>query len=380
MKRIGYLILLLGTIVLALCACGTQGQSSSDLGKDYSELKKTGAMQLSYATKFSVEDYEQYKVIHVEDGGDYIVVPKGEKIPANLPEDMVVLKQPLDKTYLVSTAAMDPVAKIGAIGDVRLSGSRAEDWSIEEAVQAMKEKKILFAGKYSQPDYELILNEGCNLALENTMIFHNPEAKEKLEELGIPVFIEKSSYEEHPFGRLEWMKLFGVLYNREQEATEYFNRQIEKIAPVIEKESTGKRVAFFYITANGVVNVRKPKDYISSMIELAGGEYALNDLLDVEENALSTTNIQMEDFYVYAKDADVIIYNSAIVGELDTIDDLIEKNALFKDFKSVKNKEVYCTYNDFFQQATKTCDFVEDLHRILIKDDTKELSFIKKLR
>ena len=38
------------------------------------------------------------------------------------------------------------------------------------------------------------------------MIYHNPEVKEKLEEFGIPVLVEHSSYESHPLGRTEWVK------------------------------------------------------------------------------------------------------------------------------------------------------------------------------
>ena len=70
---------------------------------------------------------------------------------------------------------------------------------------------MLYVGKYSAPDYETILSQGCNLAIESTMIYHSPEIQEKLETLGIPVLVERSSYESHPLGRMEWMKLYGCL-------------------------------------------------------------------------------------------------------------------------------------------------------------------------
>lgn len=54
------------------------------------------------------------------------------------------------------------------------------------------------------PDYELILENDCDLAIESTMIYHSPEVKEQLESFEIPVLVERSSYEEHPLGRLEW--------------------------------------------------------------------------------------------------------------------------------------------------------------------------------
>ena len=67
----------------------------------------------------------------------------------------------------------------------------------------------------------------------------------------------------------------------------------------MEQENTGKTVAFFYITSNGAVSVRKPGDYIAKAIDLAGGVYVFHDLPG-EENALSTMNMQMESFYQLA--------------------------------------------------------------------------------
>lgn len=47
----------------------------------------------------------------------------------------------------------------------------------------MEDGDIIYAGKYSAPDYEMILNENCGLAIENTMILHTPEVKEQMENL-----------------------------------------------------------------------------------------------------------------------------------------------------------------------------------------------------
>ena len=119
-------------------------------------------------------------------------------------------------------------------------------WYIDEAKQALEDGSIVFAGKYSAPDYELILSKNCDLALESTMIYHNPEVKEKLEEFGIPVLVEHSSYESHPLGRTEWVKLYGVLLDKEEEAEAVFEEQAEKLNSIKDSENTGKTVAFFY--------------------------------------------------------------------------------------------------------------------------------------
>ncbi len=54
-------------------------------------------------------------------------------VPQNIPEDVTVLQQPLDKTYLVSTSVMDLVRQIDAMSDIRLSGTKEDGWYVEEA-------------------------------------------------------------------------------------------------------------------------------------------------------------------------------------------------------------------------------------------------------
>ena len=244
---------------------------------------------------------------------------------------------------------------------------------------AMAAGNLIYAGKYSAPDYELLLSGGCTFAIENTMITHNPEVKEKLEELGIKVMIERSSYEKHPLGRLEWIKLFGVLFGREQQAKAFFDAQAAHIEPILEKEKTGLSVAFFAVASDGTITVRKPNDYVSSMIELAGGTYSLNGYVPEEENALSTLKMQMEDFYAAEKDADILIYNGTIEGELTSIDELVQKNSLFADFKAVKSGQVYTTGSNFYQQTSGTCDFIEDLNKVLNGETDAEYRFLKKI-
>ena len=50
-----------------------------------------------------------------------------------------------------------------------------------------------------------------------------------IELLGIPVFIEHASYENHPLGRTEWIKVYGVLLDKEEEAEAFFNSQASVI-------------------------------------------------------------------------------------------------------------------------------------------------------
>ncbi len=99
---------------------------------------------------------------------------------------------------------------------------------------------------------------------------------------------------------------------------------MERLAPLAEQASTGKRCAFFSITANNLANVRKGGDYVAQMIEMAGGDYVFAGLTD-NGNNLSTMNLPLEDFYAGAKDADVLLYNSTIEGVVHTTEELVDK-------------------------------------------------------
>ena len=351
----------------------TDGVKSTGTGLEHEILEIPGltydhSMELEYATQFAVDYYQDdYAVITIAQEGSYLVVPEGKEVPEGLDKEIKVLQQPLNHVYLVATSSMDLFRAIDGIGNITLSGTDANGWYIEEAKEAMENGNIQYAGKYSAPDYELILANGCDLAIESTMIYHSPDVREKLEEFGIPVLVEHSSYESDPLGRMEWLKLYAVLLDKEEEADAYFQSQTDMLTDVIGAENTEKTVAFFSINSNGYVTVRKTGDYISKMIELAGGRYIFQNLGD--DNALSTMNMQMEDFYAGACDADYIIYNSAIESELHSLDELLEKSSLLADFKAVKEGNVWCTEKSLFQETTGIATMISDMHTMLTSDD-----------
>ena len=334
---------------------------------------------LQYAKQFTVDECTGgYELITMADS-QYLVVPQGAAVPEDLPQGTTVLQQPIENIYLVSTSAMDPIISLGALDSIALSGTKADGWYLPEAKAAMQAGQIAYAGKYSAPDYEKILAANCGLAIENTMIYHTPEVKEQLERFGIPVLVERSSYESGPLARMEWIKFYGILLGKEELAQQVFDRQAERIASLLDQQSTGKSCAFFSISANNLANVRKGGDYVARMIEMAGADYVFADLTD-SGNSLSTMNLPLEDFYAGARDADFLIYNSTIYGEIQNLDDLFTKSPLLKDFKAVKEGKVYCTTADFFQETTGIASFIEDLHAVMTGDTSHELKYLKEVK
>ena len=353
-------LLLSVALVLSVAGCG-QPEVQEGLGNGW---EPTHSMDVQFAHEFSVDYYEGgYKLITLGDGSRYLTIPEGAAVPKRLAKDIVPLQQPVQNIYLAATAAMCLFDSLDRLDAIRLSGTQADGWYIENARSAMERGDILYAGKYSEPDYELILGEGCCLAIESTMIGHASEVKDKLEELGVPVLIDQASHETHPLGRSEWIKLYGALLNEEEKAEQAFSQQLSYLENAGGEDSTGKTVAFFHVSSSGYVVARKSGDYVSKMIELAGGKYVFEDLGDPEK-ATSTVTIEMETFYATAKDADFIIYNSAITGEISSLEELLTIEPLLKDFKAVQNGNVWCTGQNMYQETMGLGQMILEMHEI----------------
>ena len=374
-------LLLLGALALGLLfGCGGEKPAAAAAtGPEWSALAATRQVPLKHAAQFSLTEYEGgYTLLDIPTSGRFLIVPEGAGLPRGLDEDIIPLYAPLDRMYLAATSSMDFFRALDSVPAVRLSGTDVNGWYIEEAKAALEDGSMIFAGKYSAPDYELIFAEKCDLAIESTMIYHSPEVKEQLEKLGVPVLVERSSYEEDPLGRMEWVKVYGALLGKLPAAEALFEGEVEAVEPLLDQPKTGKTVAFFYITTTGTVNVRKSSDYVPRMIALAGGDYAFPDLSS--GSALSTVNMTMESFYDGARDADVLIYNSTIDGELFTLSELLQKSAFLKDFKAVQTGNVWCTGKNLFQEPMGLGKLILDMHRVLTDENApEELTYLHKL-
>lgn len=389
MRRKTIIACLFLTGLLGLHGCGSPSSDyDSNYYADNLQDKETegmlvyeSSMELQYAENFTVDYYEGgYTMLTtIMDAQRFLIVPEDKDIPENLEKDIVVLQQPRKDLYLVASAVMDMFCQLDGLNAITFSGQKEENWYIEEAKEAMRNGDMLYAGKYSKPDYELLVSEGCTLAIENRMITHSPEVIEKLEDFGIPVMIEYSSYESHPLGRVEWIKFFGALLGKEEEAEQIFEEQTAILDRVSAEEKTDQTVAFFFVTSNGLVQVRQSSDYVPKMIELAGGTYMFENLGDTETKR-STMNMQVEEFYNGAKDADFLIYNSSIDGGVSSREELLDKCEALADFKAVQEGKVWCTTNDMYQQSLSVGYLIEDIHAMLSGEGEDNMHYLFQLK
>ena len=156
-----------------------------------------------YAKEFRIDEYtadssdilseheEPYKLLTISDSARYLLISENASVPENLPPDVKTIRLPLKNAYLAATSTMAFFARLDSLDSLGFSSIQKKDWYIEEAVRAMETGAIQYAGKYSAPDFELLIDKKCPLAIESMMISHSPQIKEKLESLGITVFVDK---------------------------------------------------------------------------------------------------------------------------------------------------------------------------------------------
>ena len=380
MKRIGMSILSLA-LLLCLAACGNTNPAASGTAapetavpetaapqEDYDgKLVLDGPMELEYARNFAVDRYKGgYRMFTAgTTGNTYLVVPEGMSVPEELEAGVVVLQQPIDRVYLASTGMTSLVAAMGGLDHVKLLANDVEDWYIEDVVAKMNEGSIAFSGHYKEPDYEQMTANDIQLHVDTTMIDNNPEVLEKFDELGIPSIVENSSKEAHPLGRVEWVKLFGVLFGMEEQADAYFEAQKALVEDATAAQAYGKTVAMGYITSTDKCYARNGGDYMAQLIGMAGGTYILADM---EPEKSGNTNMTFEEWYAGNKDADYLFYVN-FARSFASIQEMIDYNPLFADFKAVQDGNVWITSPDFTQSTAAIASILSDMNAILASAD-----------
>ena len=91
-------------------------------------------------------------------------------------------------------------------------------------------------------------------------------------------------------------------------------------------------------------------------------------------------NMQIEEFYAGAKDADYLIYNSTVDGEIGSVDELLAKSELLRDFKAVKEGHVWCTTSNLYQESMSLGTFIMDAYKMLTEGENADTEYMYLLK
>ena len=348
----------------------TEGQQPTE--PDKNDLTVVRSMELQYANNFSV-DYCANGCKIITDGAEqkFLWVPEGAEVPDDT-GDMTVLQAPLTKLGCFSTTHATLFHAIGALDKVCLVTTAQEKWYIEQIAQQIADGTTTYVGKNSEPDFELISQVAPQIIIISANTLHgSEEVLAKLRELDIPYIADSQHLENHPLGRVEWVKLVGALLDMEAEADAYFDDAVARVEAVVAAaaQEEGSPTIIQTYVYNGMVYVRNGGDYVNKMLELAGGIYPFADL---EPEIGGNTKMTIEDFYAQSVNTDVLIYDNTSDTSVASVADILAHGDFLGDMKAIQEGNVWGVKKNYWQAADDVATMIEDIATILYHPESED--------
>ncbi|MEN8138615.1 MAG: ABC transporter substrate-binding protein [Bacteroidota bacterium] len=370
MKSIYYLIFL--PAVFFIFSCGNNENEKKDSGDVPVEYE----LPLKYATHFKV--FKSGEDFRVEIIGDNKIVQ--EFVVSYAPQNKNIIKIPFEKIVATSTTHL---------GFFEILNSRESivGFPNTKFISDSVLHNLAINGKIAELGTAEALNLEKLFDLNPDIVFDFPNLRaqgqtKELHKVGIKSIFITEFYEENTLGKVEWIKLFGLLMGKEELA----NKEFEKIEKnYLELKNTIKKKDIKPKVLSGIMfgdawYAPGGNSFAVKMYENAGASYVWSS-----DTTSGSKSFSFEKVFEDAIDADYWIG----VGGKKSLDDLLSSNTKYSLFKAFKDKNVY-SYggltpwgaNSYFEMGVLRPDVVlKDLTIIFDpKADKENLVYYKKLK
>lgn len=369
--------------VFASCKNTETNNKSEEIGSIYRD-----SVEIKYAKGFEINIFEGYKTITLKNpwpGTDktftYALVEKNGSIPNPENYDAVV-EVPLKRIVVTSTTHIPSLEMLNE--NEALIGFPSLDYiSSEKTRQRIAEGKITELGKNEDINTEILIDLAPS-AVIGFAIDGNNSTFGTLQKTGIPVLYNSDWTETSPLGKAEWIKFFGVLFNKEKEADSIFNSiETEYTAAKNKASQTQKRPTVISgAMYKDVWYMPQGDSWGAQFIADANGDYLWKD-----SKGTGSLSLSLESVLEKGNEAEIWIGP----GQFATLDEMKSANNVYTQFAAFKTGDVY-SYSSkkgetggviYFELAPNRPDLVlKDLIKILHPEllPTHELYFFNKLK
>lgn len=309
---------------------------------------------IRYAKGFNVSYEGSSKFVEVTypypgatKGYNYLLVQKGDSIPAHSKET-IVITVPIDNLVCTSTTHIPLLDYLGETD--KLIGFPTTDY-----ISSEKMRKRVDAGHVT----DLGIDKGMNLevlfSLKPSLVMGyamNSDLGQlrKIKELGIPIIVNAEYLEKHPLGRAEWIKFMALFFNKEKQADSVF-QLIEH--NYLETQNLARRTTTRPTVLSGIVYgdtwfLPGGQNYAAQLLKDAGCNYLWSD-----DQSNDYLELSFESVYGKAKDAALWIG----VGAYKSLHEIETAEPRYSKFRPFKESMVYS--NNIRQGAKGGSDFLE---------------------
>ncbi len=323
-------------IIPLLISCKTETKLSSEIIPDGDTLA------VNYAKGFSIIKYEDFKLLKVNDpwpgssrSFTYLLYEKGANIPGELEYDHKI-RIPVSRIVLTSTTYIPSLESLDETST--LVGFPGLDFiSSIETRNLISQNKITEIGSNDALNTELLISLKPEVVI-GFAINNSNKTFNIIEKSGIPVMYNGDWTEDTPLGKAEWIKYFGALFNKSDEAEELFSQ-------VAADYINAREIAATAVDIPTVLSGSMYKDqwyapygnsWSALFIKDANADYVYKDTRGSGSRSLAFETVLSE-----AGEADFWI----APGQFKSFSQLEESSLHYSRFKAVKNDNVF-TYSN----------------------------------
>ena len=244
----------------------------------------TAKTELRYATAFTVEYYENYKILTVlkpwrdaDTTFTYILVQRGSNPPQEI-GDAQVIELPVHSMASLATTHLPYLTELGNL-DSLIAVGNAQYINTPEIVSAIEDGSIQAVGNGPDVNIEKIIELNPQVITTFAMGKSAKDDYQLLMEKGFTTVIFSDYLEESPLARAEWIKFMALFFNQEAEAEKIFSgieqRYLEMQA--MTANITDRPLVLLGYEINGNWNVPGGQSYQAAYVKDAGGQYLWAD-------------------------------------------------------------------------------------------------------
>ncbi len=242
------------------------------------------------------------------------------------------IQRPINRLVVTSTTHI-PMLELLGVPDRLVGFPNLKYISSEVMTKRIEAGALVELGKEQSINTEMLLELQPEIVVAFALNGEN-KALNTIEKAGIPVLLNGDWLEETPLGRAEWIKFFGVLFNKERLADSLFN-EIEKEylqAKELAKNATTRPKVLSGIQFNQVWNVPAGDSFVATFLRDANVDYYWQD-----SPGKGSLSLNFEAVFEKAQQADIWIDP----GQFTSFEQMKEANEHYDKFKAYQNKNVY---------------------------------------
>lgn len=294
--------------------------------------------QIEFATGFELYDYSDFKILkikHTSPESDqeqtYILRTRHTQLVDSLSQyESVTI--PLQSVIVTSTTHLPSLEMLGV--ENTLIGFPGLNYISSDNIRDLIEQnKIKEVGQNERINTEIVIDLDPAMVI-SFAINQNNQTLENLRKAGIQVMLNGDWNEKHPLGKAEWIKFFGALYDKDQEAHEIFENikaEYHK-AKNLAKNATSKPSVITGNMYQDVWYLPKGDSWSAIMLADANTYYHWSETTGTGSLAFS-----FEEVYDSAQDAEYWIG----AGAYSSLEQMLVSNPHYKEFNAFKQKNVY---------------------------------------